>query len=340
MKNIFTIIFAVLILQNAQGQDIHFSQFSETPLLRNPALAGIFTGDLRIQGVNRNQWNSVTVPYQTTSLNGEYKFSIGSNNDFLSVGGEVLYDRAGTVSLTAIHLLPAINYHKSLSTEKNRYVSLGFMGGWVQRRFDISKMTTNNQYDGTGYDPTSGTGENITNPDFSYLDGSVGLSFNSQIGQNQDNNFYIGAAYHHFNRSAQNSFLGDKTISIDPKLVFSLGVRMSVTESGMVTFYADHSQQGKYKETIGGLIYSHKLDDIEDPRYLIHFGSFLRWKDAFIPIVKLEYKPFILSLSYDVNVSQLRSASHSRGGFEVSLSYQKFFVHEQSTKDATRCPRF
>ena len=50
------------------AQDIHFSQFSETPLLRNPALAGIFSGDLRIQAVYRNQWNSVTVPYQTSSI--------------------------------------------------------------------------------------------------------------------------------------------------------------------------------------------------------------------------------------------------------------------------------
>ena len=33
----------------ASAQDIHFSQFFETPLLRNPALAGIFTGDIRLQ---------------------------------------------------------------------------------------------------------------------------------------------------------------------------------------------------------------------------------------------------------------------------------------------------
>ncbi len=55
------------------AQDIHFSQFFETPLLRNPALAGIFTGDIRAQGVFRDQWNSVTNAYKTASLNGEYK---------------------------------------------------------------------------------------------------------------------------------------------------------------------------------------------------------------------------------------------------------------------------
>ena len=95
------------------SQDIHFSQFFETPLLRNPALAGIFSGDLRIQGVYRNQWNSVTVPYQTASLNGEYKLPVGKSDDFLTLGGEILYDKAGTVALTATHILPVINYHKS-----------------------------------------------------------------------------------------------------------------------------------------------------------------------------------------------------------------------------------
>jgi len=67
----------------SNAQDIHFSQFFETPLLRNPALAGIFTGDVRVQGVFRDQWNSVTNAYKTASLNGEYKMPIGRADDFV-----------------------------------------------------------------------------------------------------------------------------------------------------------------------------------------------------------------------------------------------------------------
>jgi Type IX secretion system membrane protein PorP/SprF len=55
------------------SQDIHFSQFFETPLLRNPSLAGIFKGDIRAQAVYRDQWNSVTNAYRTGSLNAELK---------------------------------------------------------------------------------------------------------------------------------------------------------------------------------------------------------------------------------------------------------------------------
>ena len=65
-----------IAISQVNAQDIHFSQFFEAPLLRNPALAGLFNGDLRFQMVYRNQWNSITDAYQTGSLNGEYKVPV------------------------------------------------------------------------------------------------------------------------------------------------------------------------------------------------------------------------------------------------------------------------
>ena len=83
--------------------------------------------------VYRSQWNNVTDAYRTGSFNIEFKKPIGSGDDFLTIGGQVLYDRAGTIALTSTHLLPVLNYQKSLSTERNMYLSLGFMGGLVQK---------------------------------------------------------------------------------------------------------------------------------------------------------------------------------------------------------------
>jgi hypothetical protein len=94
-------------------QDIHFSQFFQAPLLRNPALAGIFTGDVRVQGIYRDQWNSVTNAYKTSSIEGEYKMPIGKLDDYITLGMQVLYDRAGTISWTSTYVFPALNYHKS-----------------------------------------------------------------------------------------------------------------------------------------------------------------------------------------------------------------------------------
>jgi type IX secretion system PorP/SprF family membrane protein len=341
IQTIFVITSVFLFQQQSAGQDIHFSQFSETPLLRNPALAGIFSGDVRVQGVFRNQWNSVTVPYQTSSLNAEYKLPVGNGDDFLTIGGAILYDKAGTIALTSTSVLPVVNYHKSLSEERNMYLSGGFSAGIVQRKFDPSKMTTNNQYNGMDDDATYGTGESFASKNFLYFDGSAGLSFNSQIGQNVDNNFYLGIAYHHFNQSAKVSFYNNSEVKIDPYWVYSAGRKTAVNDYAYMTFYADYSIQGSYQEIIGGMLYSLKLDEYpDDPHYVISGGGFIRWNDAFIPVVKMEINPLTFALSYDVNISGLKTASQSRGGFELSVSYQKFLNRDNSTSESVRCPRF
>ncbi len=320
------------------SQDIHFSQFFEAPLLRNPSLAGIYKGDIRVQAVYRDQWNSVTNAYKTGSLNGEYKMPIGKADDFFTLGLQLLYDRAGTIGWTSVHVLPAINYHKSLSADRNRYLSLGFMGGLVQRSFDRSKMTTDTQY------PTGGTGpdgeNNLASAKYSYLDGSVGMSYNSSINDNPDNNYFVGVAYHHFNRPNY-SFYRDPAIELHPKWVFSGGVRFVVGDYAYMTIQADHSRQGGFNETIGGAMYGLKIGgDPEHPAYTLHAGTYLRWNDALIPVIKLDYVPFSFALSYDVNISKLKPSSYGRGGFELSLSYIGFLDRNNSSVNAVRCPRF
>ncbi|HMT74106.1 MAG TPA: PorP/SprF family type IX secretion system membrane protein [Chitinophagaceae bacterium] len=332
-RNKIALIFVLLVTLNLKvtAQDVHFSQFFETPLWRNPSLAGIFKGDIRVQAVYRDQWNSVTNAYRTGSVNAEFKMPVGKMDDFITTGVQVLYDRAGTVGFTSSHLLPAINYHKSLSSEKNRYLSLGFMGGVVQRRLDLSKVTTNSQYD------NGGLGENFASTQYNYLDGSVGMSYNSGIGNNTNNNFFLGAAYHHFTRP-KTTFYRNANIELHPKWVFSGGVRFGVSEYAYMTIQADHSMQGGFAETVAGGMYGLKLgSDPDNPQYTIHAGGFLRWDDAFIPVLKLDYTPFSLAFSYDVNISKLKQSSFGRGGFEVSVSYSGF---RNKTADYLLCPKF
>lgn len=333
-KKIIVYFFAIIICSySSVAQDIHFSQFFEAPLLRNPSLAGIFNGDIRVQGVYRDQWNSITNAYRTGSLNAEYKKHIGHSDDFLTIGLQTLYDKAGTVGLSTTQLLPALNYHKSLSTERNTYLSVGFMGGVVQRRIDLSKATTNTDFDG------GGLGENIPNPNYIYLDGSAGMSFNTNLNENPADNMFIGLAYHHFNKP-KNSFFRNPNIELDPKWVASAGIKFGVTDYSYITIQADHSIQGSFKETVGGAMYGLKLGaDIENPDYTIHGGLFMRLNDALIPVVKLDYNPFSIAVSYDVNISKLKQSSYGRGGFEVSISYIGFRPNN-STVEYMRCPRF
>jgi type IX secretion system PorP/SprF family membrane protein len=320
----------LIAFYSSSGQDIHFSQFFEAPLLRNPALAGVFTGDYRVQGVYHDQWNSFTNAYRTGSFNAEYKMPVGKGSDFLTAGLQVLYDKAGSAALTTTELLPALNYHKSLSNERTMYLSVGFMGGLVEKSIDLTKVTTNSQYNGTAYDPALPDGEVFLTPDVHYWDGSLGLSFNTSFGKDHANTMFIGAAYHHLNRP-KNSFYKNPSIELDPKYVFSAGVKLNVNEAAYFTLQADHTIQGNAVETIGGALYSYKLGyDPENSPYTVSLGGFLRWRDALIPVLKLEMNSLAVSISYDVNVSELKTASQGRGGFELSISYIGLFEHEYS----------
>lgn len=336
VKQFFLSVACCFVMDSIYAQDLHFSQFYEAPLLRNPSLAGIFEGDFRAQLVYRNQWASVTNPYQTGSLNSEYKFHVGRGDDFMTAGLQVLWDRAGTVALTTSHLMPALNFHKSLSADRNRYVSLGFMGGPVMRRLDRSKVTTNNQYDGFGYNGSLPDGETFTS-NYSYFDMAVGMSFNTSLGDNPRNNMFAGVAYHHFNEPV-NAFYDN--LQHLPKWVISGGLRTTMGDESYITINADYSSQGPYKEWIGGALFAKTFGDYENPDYTVHFGGYLRWKDAIIPVIKLDYRPFSLGFSYDMNISTLRTASQGRGGFELSLTWLSFFDKENSTREVVRCPRF
>ena len=205
------------------------------------------------------------------------------------------------------------------------------MGGWVQRRFDPSKATTNSQYD------NGGLGENFSNTQYSYLDGSVGMSFNSDFALNSPNTYFIGAAYHHFTRPG-GSFYRNANIELHSKWVLSTGLKFGVSDYAFMTIQADQSVQGGFNETICGALYGLKLgEDKDNPLYIIQAGTFLRWNDALIPVVKIDYTPFSVAVSYDVNISKLKPSSYGRGGFELSISYIGFRKKKQ---EYLLCPRF
>lgn len=180
MKNLVRnqlLIFLLLCAGTAKSQDINFSQFYELPLLRNPALAGIFAGDVRVTSAFRSQWQSVTTPYRTLGLGMEYKKPVGRNsNDFITIGTQLTNDIAGDSRLRRTQIFPVLNYHKSLSGEKDTYLSAGVMGGPVIQHFDPSKLSFDDQFVNGSYSPANPTKQVFTNTGFTYWDASVGLN--------------------------------------------------------------------------------------------------------------------------------------------------------------------
>src|SRR5689334_25236350 len=95
----------------ATAQDLHFSQYFNSPLSTNPANTGFIPdGDYRI-GVNyRNQWSSVmSVPYKTMSAFGDMQ--VGKDrfqNGWIGLGGLVLKDVAGAGNLSSTRIYGSV----------------------------------------------------------------------------------------------------------------------------------------------------------------------------------------------------------------------------------------
>ncbi|HEU4904237.1 MAG TPA: type IX secretion system membrane protein PorP/SprF, partial [Flavisolibacter sp.] len=157
---------------------------------------------------------------------------------------------------------------------------------------------------------------------------------------NPENNLVFGAAYHHFNRP-KSSFYNDETVAVQPKMVLSADAKFAVGEQFVTTIYNDFIKQGTYRETMSGLLLGYKVGAYTDePDAILRAGGFVRWGDAIIPVVQLDYRPFTFSVSYDVNLSKLSGTSYGRGGYELSVTYAGFLDRENSSANAVRCPHF
>ena len=98
------------------SQDLHFSQFFNSPLTTNPANTGFIPdGNYRI-GINyRDQWASIPVPYKTMSAYGDFQlFRDRLEYGWLGLGGVVLRDVAGAGNLTSTKAYASIAYHQLL----------------------------------------------------------------------------------------------------------------------------------------------------------------------------------------------------------------------------------
>lgn len=316
------------------AQDINFSQFYELPLLRNPSLAGFFNGNIRATSAFRSQWSSVTIPYQTMGLGIELKTKRRDSNDYFSFGAQITHDVAGDSKFGKTQFLPIFAYHKSLSTDKDAYLTAGFMAGFVQQRFDPSGLKFDDQFVNGTYSSTNPSQQTFSRTNLSYLDAAVGLNYSTTLGE--QSKMYIGAAYFHFNRPKV-AFSFAKEVTLNKKFVINAGLSIPSGGSNELILYADYFKQGGNNQGQGGFLFKHELVGDEDMFIGIFGGSFYRWNDAIIPVVKVDYNSWMLGVTYDVNINKLKSASQMRGGFELTLSY-RFTNMMNISLEKMRCP--
>lgn len=340
----FAIALAFLALrdyQKSSAQDIHFTQFYETNMLRNPGLVGIYNGDYRFGLMYRNQWSSISAPFQTAMGSAELKKQIGESQDYIGFGVQGYYDKTGSISLATMSANAAVSYIKNLNEEHGTFFSVGLMGGYLQRSYDPSKMTFGNQYtSGIGYDPTKTSGENLPSPKVSQMDFGLGANYTSNVGADNKTNYSVGVAGFHLTRPENNFYGGLVGIRQNFRWNVNASVNWLIDEVWSAQAVSNIMLQGTYREIMAGGLVGHKNAESSSEDVLIFYGGLLyRFGDALAPIVKVDFNDFTVGVSYDMNLSKLRAASNLRGGIEFSVTKTGLLTDPLRGFSSTVCPR-
>ena len=324
-----------LMLGNALAQDPHFSQFFSSPLTLNPALTGKFFGDYRVAGNYRNQWPSINQsPFTTATISADFHILENKipNNDNWGVGFMGYNDNSAGGAVKFNYAGISTAYHKGLDEEGNNQLSAGFQVTYANMLINTANLTFEDQLTSSGFTGVTSEVFNASTLKSSYVDVNAGLLYN---GSSSDrNNYYFGVSMYHINRPQQ-SFTGAQYV-LSPRTTFHGGGYFPLGQATTLHVSALHSVQGGTSETmIGGAIQLNAQPDAAKPTSF-YFGSWMRFNDAIIPYLGLEFDDFRLGLTYDYTTSSLKTASLNRGGFELSL----IFLHRPSTDKPVNCPKF
>ena len=337
MKNFFTLLLLTVLCSNLYAQDPHFSQFFSSPLTLNPAFTGKFDGNVRFSGNYRNQWPSINNAFITTT--GSVDFHVGKkiipSNDNWGVGFAALNDNsaAGAVNFNYFSLSTA--YHKGLDEDGNTQLSGGVQVTYANMFINTTSLHFANQLQPDG-SWTGSSGEDFSGSTLSsnYLDMNAGILYSGST--NERNNFYGGVSVYHINKPTQKFTTAEKYV-LNPRATIHAGTYFGIGPATTLHFSGIQTFQGGASETvIGGAFQFITNPEEELKQTSLYIGSWIRFKDAIIPYLGLEYNDVRLGITYDVNTSSLKTASNGNGGIEISAMY----IYRPSTDKPINCPKF
>ena len=340
---VLVVIIGLFIGANIYGQDLHFSQYLNAPMLLNPALTGLFNGDVRASANFRTQWGSVTTPYNTYGVHAEGSLFRGKlDPNLFGVGLQLLGDKAGDGELTHNQALLSASYGLSLNGFSNHFFSVGAQLGYGNQRLNMSKLTFDSQYDGFGLNENISSGEQFDRESVSYFDVNGGMSW--FFAPSEYASLYAGVSLYHINKPEVGFFTEEKE-SLYLKTMFYGGGEFYMNDAFSIVPMAFYTTQGPSTELTVGTLFKKVIVHDYASTYggvSVYAGGLYRNEDAFIALVKLDYGVFSGGLSYDINSSKLSKASNSYGAFEISLMYKALlFEDSDRSKDTPfSCPYF
>lgn len=340
IRSLYIIAFTILLQIAGYGQDLHFSQWFNAPLLTNPANTGFIPdADYRIGANYRNQWSSVmTVPYKTFSIWGDAQlFRERIESGWLGLGGMILRDVAGSGTLTTTRAYAAVAYHQMIG--EAHLLSFGMNAGWSNKRINSTALKFPDQFDGKFFDNNLPTSVVLDNPSTSYLDIQTGLNY--AFFPTEDLYINGGISVMHLNRPRESFFMADPAgfdARIAPRYTAFANASIKMNEDVILNPMAYFSMQAGASEIVGGAALNYNLSG-DGEKQLIG-GLFMRGGDAVIPMVGFEWNFIRLTFSYDATISSLKQYNNTRGALEFALLRNGFYNQFDGNRKQSWCPSF
>ena len=333
MRKLLVFTSALLLTLSVTAQDPHFSQFFASPLTLNPAFTGKFSGSWRLAANHRDQWPSIPKAYVTTSASLDFPIlkSRIPDNDVFGLGISGLTDASANNILKLNYGSLSMSYHKALDENGYSTIGAGFQATYSSLNLDITKLTFEDMLTQNGF--TGTTSDIITNGNNqNYFDVNAGLLYSGST--NGENNFYLGASMYHINRPKVG--FKDKNWYLSGRISIHGGGSFPLSDVLTVHTSLIHQIQNKASETtVGAALAANLNHDSENPSS-VYIGSWVRFNDAIVPYIGLEFGGLRIGASYDFNISSLKAATASRGGSEFSI----IFIKRPAEYKGIPCPKF
>lgn len=321
------IIFTMALKVNAQ--DVHFTQFTSTPMLTNAALTGDINGEFRIGYLYRNQWNSVASPFVSSCLFSDKKFLEEKlKGDFVGGGIQIIADNTGNGALNTNHFSLSGSFHHYLNKNMDRKVFAGIQLGVFQKSINPNALVFENQFSYSNNDfGGANNGENISTTSIVRPDVQLGVGY-----WLSDKKYYanVGLSVAHFNRPNQ-SFYAQKDL-LATKWVLHADGQYNISKFFFITPSILIMYQKKASEILLGGVVNYGFGKKLKENIYLKSGLFYRVNDALNILLGINHNNWQFNFTYDVNVSKLTVATNSMGALEISMTYTHNLFNIQKNK--------
>jgi len=339
-RKILLVLASTLFVFFADAQEMHFSQWFNSPLTTNPANTGFIPdADYRIGANYRNQWSAImSEPYRTMSIWGDAQLLRNKiQNGWLGLGGVILRDEAGSGNLTSTQAYASIAYHQMLGYSS--LLTAGFNVGWINKRISSANLKFPDQFDGKFFDQTLPTSVEIDQPNVNFFDVQVGMNY----AYFPSNKVYLNGGFSvwHLNR-ARESFFSTDPAGFDSRLpmryIGFVNGSFKTSDDVILNPMGYYTNQAGSSETVLGLNAQYNLS--HDGEQQVVGGLYYRVGDAFIPMIGFIYKNIRLMFTYDVTASGLSKYNGGNGAWEFALSSYGNYTQTNPYQRQSMCPSF